>query len=161
MVINIIANIEILKIAFTAYWYDYKGQARIRSLGSVMMQIDFDIDNVILRFVGLSWRARAARSECAGPGLHCVSSFQFPMYMYTGPGMKKHRPSAQTKVDKLNKLLLLKQIFLIKVHKITPLSAPGANCVPGANTHLRQLLFRRFCRLETFSNPFTIYCLSK
>ena len=41
----------------------------------------------------------------------------------------------------------------------SPLSAPGANCVPGANTHLRQLLFRRFCRLETFSNPFTIYCL--
>ena len=35
-----------------------------------------------------------------------------------------------------------------------PLSAPGANCVPGANTHLRQLLFRRFCRLENCFESF-------
>ena len=53
------------------------------------------------------------------------------------------------------------EIKLIAEKRESPLSAPGANCVPGANTHLRQLLFRRFCRLETFSNPFTIYCLSK
>ena len=34
-----------------------------------------------------------------------------------------------------------------RYHVFPPLSAPGANCVPGANTHLRQLLFRRFCRI--------------
>ena len=42
-----------------------------------------------------------------------------------------------------------------------PLSAPGANCVPGANTHLRQRLFRRFGRPYIYLNTFTIYCLSK